>query len=166
MATSEHPLSLYDPTGVPSGAGRHFVLVVSEWNHAITDAMRQGARETLLRHQVEPDAVREVWVPGSYELALGARMAIEGTAPDAVICIGSVIRGETPHFDFVCQATAHGIMQVNLGSGVPVIFCVLTDDTIEQARARSGGKHGNKGVDSALAALKMAALRHTLLPGE
>ncbi|MBK8338595.1 MAG: 6,7-dimethyl-8-ribityllumazine synthase [Flavobacteriales bacterium] len=164
MATSEHPLSSYDPAGVPSGAGRRFALVVSEWNRAITDALRAGARDTLLRHGTRTEDLQEVWVPGSFELPLGARLAIEGLQPHAVICIGSVVRGETPHFDYVCQATAQGIMQVNVGSGVPVIFCVLTDDTLQQAQDRSGGIHGNKGVDSAVAALKMAELRHTLSP--
>jgi 6,7-dimethyl-8-ribityllumazine synthase len=101
-------------------------------------------------------------VPGSYELAPAANLLIQAEQPDAVICVGSVIRGETPHFEYVCQATAQGIMDVNLRTGVPTIFCVLTDETIQQARDRSGGKHGNKGVDCAVAALKMAALRRRL----
>ncbi len=162
MATAQHHLSTYDPAGVPSGAGRRFVLVVSEWNREITDALRAGARATLEAHGVAPDDVIEQWVPGSYELALGAQLAVEGLAPDGVIAIGSIIRGETPHFEYVCQSTAQGIMDVNLRLGVPVIFCVLTDNDLHQARARSGGQHGNKGVDGAVAALKMAAMRGTL----
>ena len=165
MATAQHHLSTYDPSGVPTGAGRRFVLVVSEWNREITDALRQGARQTLLVHGADPAEVIEHWVPGSYELALGAQLAIAAHTPDAVIAIGSIVRGETPHFEYVCHATAQGIMDVNLRTGVPVIFCVLTDNDMQQARDRSGGRHGNKGVDAAVAALKMAALRSTLQIG-
>lgn len=159
MATAEHNLSEYDQTSVPSGAGRRFALVVSEWNPEITDALRTGARSTLLAHGVAEADLVEVWVPGSFELAGGAQFLLERGGLDGVICLGSVVRGETPHFDYVCQATANGIMQVGLKYALPVIFGVLTDDTIQQARARSGGKHGNKGVDCAVAALKMAALK-------
>jgi 6,7-dimethyl-8-ribityllumazine synthase len=137
-------------------------LVVAEWNAEITHALADAARWTLLHHGVAQADLRIERVPGSYELALAAKLVIEGDQPDAVICIGSVIRGETPHFEYVCQATAQGIMDVNLRTGVPAIFCVLTDDTIQQARDRSGGKHGNKGVDCAIAALKMAALRRRM----
>lgn len=159
MATAEHHLSHYDPTSVPSGAGRRFALVVSEWNREVTDALRAGARETLLRHGVKEHDILEVWVPGSFELALGAQLLLEKEALDGVICLGSVVRGETPHFDFVCQGATQGIMEVGLKFSLPVIFGLLTDDTMQQARDRSGGKHGNKGVDCAVAALKMAALK-------
>lgn len=159
MATAEHHLSHYDPTSVPSGAGRRFALVVSEWNREVTDALRAGARETLLRHGVKEHDILEVWVPGSFELALGAQLLLEKQALDGVICLGSVVRGETPHFDFVCQGATQGIMDVGLKFSLPVIFGLLTDDTMQQARDRSGGKHGNKGVDCAVAALKMAALK-------
>lgn len=160
MATTD--LSHYDPTGVPSGAGLRFGLVVSQWNGAITSALRDGAVEVLLQHGVALKHIHEEMVPGSYELAIGAQLLIGAHAPDAVICVGSVVRGETPHFDFVCQATAQGIMHVGLNTGVPVIFCVLTDDTMEQAEARSGGVHGNKGVEAAVAALRMADMRKRL----
>lgn len=160
MATTD--LSKYDAAGVPKGTGLRLGLVVSEWNGEITGALRDGAVETLLKHGVALKDIREEHVPGSYELALGAQLMLEQLPLDGVICIGSVVRGETPHFDFVCQATAHGIMEVGLKSSVPVIFCVLTDDNMEQARARSGGKHGNKGVEAAVAVLKMAALRNKL----
>lgn len=159
MATAEHNLSNYDPTSVPSGAGLRFALVVSEWNRDVTDALRVGAKETLLKHGVDPDHVMEHWVPGSFELALGAQILLERGGLDGVICLGSVVRGETPHFDFVCHGTTHGIMSVGLKYNVPVIFGVLTDDTMQQALDRSGGKHGNKGVDCAVAVLKMAALQ-------
>lgn len=159
MATATHHLSEHDPTSVPSGAGRRFALVVSEWNRSITDALRQGARETLLRYGVAESDIEEVWVPGSFELASGAQYLLERGGLHGVICLGSVVRGETPHFDFVCQGTTQGIMDVGLKYGRPVIFGVLTDDTMQQALDRSGGKHGNKGIDCAVAALKMAALR-------
>lgn len=159
MATATHHLSEHDPTSVPSGAGRRFALVVSEWNRSITDALRQGARETLLRYGVAEADIEEVWVPGSFELASGAQYLLERGGLHGVICLGSVVRGETPHFDFVCQGTTLGIMDVGLKYGRPVIFGVLTDDTMQQALDRSGGKHGNKGIDCAVAVLKMAALR-------
>jgi 6,7-dimethyl-8-ribityllumazine synthase len=160
MATAEHHLSSYDPTSVPSGAGRRFALVVSEWNREITDALRHGARETLLKHGVVEADIVETWVPGSFELALGAQLLLEKGGLDGVICLGSVVRGETPHFDFVCQGATQGIMAVGLKFGLPVIFGLLTDDTMQQALDRSGGKHGNKGVDCAVAVLKMVALKH------
>ncbi|MBL7940874.1 MAG: 6,7-dimethyl-8-ribityllumazine synthase [Flavobacteriales bacterium] len=159
MATAQHHLSSYDTTSVPSGAGRRFALVVSEWNIAITDALRKGAKDTLLKHGVANVDIVEAWVPGSFELASGAQFLLEKGGLHGVICLGSVVRGETPHFDFVCQGTTQGIMAVGLKFSVPVIFGVLTDDSMDQARARSGGKHGNKGIDCAVAALKMAALK-------
>lgn len=159
MATALTDLSSYDPKGVPDGTSMRMALVVAEWNQEITHSLAEAARKTLLHHGVAEADLRIERVPGSYELALGAKLVIDGDQLDAVICIGSVIRGETPHFEFVCQATAQGIMDVNLSTGVPTIFCVLTDESIQQARDRSGGKHGNKGVDCAIAALKMAAMR-------
>ncbi|MCB0770133.1 MAG: 6,7-dimethyl-8-ribityllumazine synthase [Flavobacteriales bacterium] len=159
MATAEHHLSHYDPTSVPSGAGLRFALVVSEWNHAITGSLLAGAQETLLKHGVADADLLVQWVPGSFELAMGAQLMLERGGFDGVICLGSVIRGETPHFDFVCHGTTQGIMSVGLKYNVPVIFGVLTDDTMQQALDRSGGKHGNKGVDCAVAVLKMAAMK-------
>ncbi len=159
MSTADHNLSHYDPSGVPSGAGRRFALVVSEWNHEITDALRRGAREILVKHGVAEVDIVECWVPGSFELAAGAQFLLERGGLHGVICLGSIVRGETPHFDYVCNGTTQGIMDVGLKFSVPVIFGVLTDDTMEQARDRSGGKHGNKGVDCAVAVLKMAAVK-------
>jgi 6,7-dimethyl-8-ribityllumazine synthase len=159
MSTADHHLSQYDPSGVTSGAGRRFALVVSAWNTEITDALRRGARETLLKHGVAESDIVERWVPGSFELAAGAQFMLERGGFHGVICLGSIVRGETPHFDYVCHGTTQGIMDVGLKFSVPVIFGVLTDDTLEQARDRSGGKHGNKGVDCAVAVLKMAALK-------
>jgi 6,7-dimethyl-8-ribityllumazine synthase len=159
MATATHHLSHYDPASVPSGAGLRFGLVISEWNHEVTDALRLGAKDTLTRHGVREHDIIERWVPGSFELPAGAQFMLEQQRLDGVICLGSIIRGETPHFDYVCQGTTQGIMEVGLKFSLPVIFGVLTDDTMEQARDRSGGRHGNKGIDCAVAALKMAALK-------
>lgn len=161
MATAGKDLSNYDPATVPSGAGLQVAIVVSEWNLEITDALRQGAHDTLLKHGVAPQDIRTVWVPGSFELAAGAQFLLEKAPYDAVICLGSVVRGETPHFEFVCHGTTKGIMDVGLRHSVPVIFGVLTDNDMQQARDRSGGKHGNKGVECAVAALKMAALKRS-----
>lgn len=158
MATSGKDLSAYDKSALPDTRGMRIGLVVSEWNPEITEALCQGAREALLDCGLTDDRILRWNVPGSFELAFGCKRMIERERPDAVIAIGSVIRGETSHFDFVCNATASGIRDLNIRMEVPVIFCVLTDDTLEQARARSGGQHGNKGTEAAIAALKMAAL--------
>lgn len=157
MATAHHNLSEFDTATVPSGKGKTFYLVVSEWNTTITEALYEGAVSVLTSFEVAPENIIRWNVPGSFELIYGAKKAQE-KKPDAVIAIGSVIQGETPHFDFICQGVAQGIKDLNVQSQVPVIFCVLTDNTLEQAQARSGGKHGNKGKEAAVAALKMAAL--------
>ncbi|NDE29326.1 MAG: 6,7-dimethyl-8-ribityllumazine synthase [Flavobacteriia bacterium] len=159
MATANSHLSNYDSNKVPSGAPFTIHIVVSQWNEGITKALCQGALDTLTLHGVPSDQIK-VWdVPGSFELIYGAKKA-QSQNPDAVIAIGSVIQGETRHFEFICQAVAQGIKDLNVQADVPVVFCVLTDDTLEQAQARSGGIHGNKGVEAAIAALQMAALRH------
>lgn len=158
MATSGKDLSAYDKSGLPDTSGMRIGLVVSEWNEEITGALCRGALETLIDCGISEDRIIRWNVPGSFELAFGCKRLIERERPDAVIAIGSVIRGETPHFDFVCSAAAQGIKDLNLQHDVPVIFCVLTDDTLAQARDRSGGRHGNKGIEAAIAALKMAAL--------
>lgn len=158
MATSGKDLSAYDKSGLPDTSALRIGLVVSEWNAEITEALARGAHETLFDCGLSEDRIIRWNVPGSFELAFGCKRLIERESPDAVIAIGSVIRGETPHFDFVCSATAQGIKDLNLQQSVPVIFCVLTDDTLAQARDRSGGRHGNKGTEAAVAALKMATL--------
>tara|TARA_R110002051_G_C8688249_1_gene492667 strand:+ start:340 stop:819 length:480 start_codon:yes stop_codon:yes gene_type:complete len=156
MATTN--LSAYDKASIPNGKQFRFGIVVSEWNDNITQGLLEGAKSTLLEHNVQPDNIL-VWdVPGSYELIYGSKKMIAQKV-DAVIAIGSVIQGETKHFDFVCDAVAQGIKDLNVTTDTPVIFCVLTDNTMQQAIDRSGGKHGNKGVEAAVAALKMATLR-------
>jgi 6,7-dimethyl-8-ribityllumazine synthase len=158
MATANKNLSAYDKTTIPSAKDLRFGIVVSEWNGAITEGLYNGAMEALLDCGAKEENLVRWNVPGSFELTFGAKKMIETQHVDAVIAIGSVIQGETKHFDFVCSATAQGIMDLNVGTQVPVIFCVLTDNTMQQAIDRSGGKHGNKGAEAAIAAIKMASL--------
>ena len=162
MATAGNNLSSYKTEDLPNGAHFKVGIVVSEWNQTYTGGMLDGARKVLTEAGVPEANVAIHWVPGSYELPWGAQWLAERDDIDGVICIGSVIRGETAHFDYVCSAAAHGILRVNQDTGKPVMFCVLTDDTAEQAAARSGGEHGNKGVEAAVSLLKMLALRSSL----
>ncbi|MEK6154927.1 6,7-dimethyl-8-ribityllumazine synthase [Flavobacteriaceae bacterium 3-367] len=158
MATENKNLSVYDKATVPDAGNFRFGIVVAEWNEKITEGLYQGALEALLDcGAVEENIVR--WnVPGSFELTFGCKKMISSEKVDAIIAIGSVIQGETKHFDFVCSAAAQGIKDLNVNTDTPVIFCVLTDNTLQQALDRSGGKHGNKGTEAAIAAIKMAAL--------
>jgi len=158
MATINKNLSVYDKATIPNANGLRFGIVVSEWNSEITEGLFSGALEALIDcGAVKTDILR--WnVPGSFELTYGSKKMIETQKVDAVIAIGSVIQGETKHFDFVCEATAQGIKDLNVTMNVPVIFCVLTDNNMQQSIDRSGGKHGNKGIEAAIAAIKMAVL--------
>lgn len=138
-------------------------ILVSEWNDQITNALKDGAVETLLGYGMKREQLRIVSVPGSFELPTGAMMLFDNDEDlDAVICLGCVIQGETRHFEFISQAVAQGIMKVALDYGSPVIFGVLTCDTMEQAVDRSGGKYGNKGVEAAASCMKMLALERKL----
>ena len=157
MTTAQKNLSEFDASKIPSGKNKTFYLVVSEWNSTITEALYEGAVDIFKSCDVASENIIKWSVPGSFELIYGTKKA-QSYNPDAVIAIGSVIRGETQHFDFVCQAVSQGIKDLNVVSDVPVIFCVLTDDNIRQSQARSGGKLGNKGVEAAIAALKMILL--------
>ncbi len=158
MATENKNLSSYDKGSLPRTEHLRIGIVVSEWNDNITENLFNGAHETLVDCGVSPGNIIRWNVPGSFELTFGCKKLITEQRVDAVIAIGSVIRGETSHFDFVCDATAQGIKDLNIKYDVPVIFCVLTDDTLQQAIDRSGGKHGNKGTEAAIAAIKMATL--------
>ncbi|MDL5511335.1 6,7-dimethyl-8-ribityllumazine synthase [Arenibacter sp. M-2] len=158
MATANKNLSAYDKTTIPSAKDLRFGIVVSEWNDVITEGLYEGAMEALLDCGALSENIARWNVPGSFELPFGAKKMLESMELDAVIAIGSVIQGETKHFDFVCSATAQGIMDLNVRTQVPVIFCVLTDNNMQQAIDRSGGKHGNKGAEAAIAAIKMASL--------
>ena len=162
MATIHKNLSDFNKESIPEASDLRIAIVTSKWNSDITGNLKQGALETLTDIGVPQDSIREFDVPGTYELSIGAQMILEHRRYDAVISIGSVIRGETAHFDFVCQSVAQGIKDVSLKYNTPVIFCVLTDDTIEQSKARSGGAHGNKGVEAAVAAVEMAIMKNSL----
>jgi len=158
MATANKNLSVYDKTTIPSAKDLRFGIVVSEWNSEITEGLFTGALEALLDCGVISENITRWNVPGSFELTFGCKKMITDIKLDAVIAIGSVIQGETKHFDFVCSATAQGIKDLNVQFDTPVVFCVLTDNTLLQAQERSGGKHGNKGTEAAIAAIKMATL--------
>ena len=158
MATINKNLSVYDKTTIPNANGLRFGIVVSEWNSEITEGLFSGALEALIDCGADKIDILRWNVPGSFELTYGSKKMIETQKVDAVIAIGSVIQGETKHFDFVCEATAQGIKDLNVTMNVPVIFCVLTDNNIQQSIDRSGGKHGNKGTEAAIAAIKMAVL--------
>jgi 6,7-dimethyl-8-ribityllumazine synthase len=158
MSTALKSLSSYNKDEVPSGEDGIFGIVVSEWNSDITNSLLQGAIDTLKANNVEEKDIYIQYVPGSFELPFGASKLLEKKKFDAVICLGCVIQGETRHFDFICNAVSNGIMEVSLKKDIPVIFGVLTTNTLEQAQDRSGGKHGNKGVEAAITALKMASL--------
>ncbi len=158
MATENKNLSAYDKTAIPNAAGLRFGIVVSEWNDTITEGLYKGAFEALVDCGASEEDIIRWNVPGSYELTFGCKKMLKTEKLDAVIAIGSVIRGETSHFDFVCSAAAQGIKDLNVAYDIPVIFCVLTDNNLQQAIDRSGGKHGNKGTEAAIAAIKMATL--------
>jgi 6,7-dimethyl-8-ribityllumazine synthase len=139
------------------GQGQRFGLIVSRFNEFITNKLLSGCIDALTRHDVDPDNIDVAWVPGAFEMPLTAqRMAQKGY--DAVICLGAVIRGATPHFEYVSAEVTKGIAQVGLQTGVPVIYGVITADTIEQAIERAGTKAGNKGVDAAVTAIEMVNL--------
>ena len=160
MTEKKKNLSEFKPFEFSSAYKTRIGIVVSEWNDRITDSLLKGAEESLLEHGILQENILVKHVPGSFELPLGAQWMLDKTSVDAVICIGCVIQGETRHFDFISQAVADGIMNVGLKFSKPVIFSVLTCNTMEQAEDRAGGKHGNKGVEGAVSALKMLELLH------
>jgi 6,7-dimethyl-8-ribityllumazine synthase len=162
MATQLKSLSDFSHTTIPTGENFKFGIVTAQWNAEITGALYNGAVLFLEKQGVKPENIIEVTVPGSFELTSGANMLLENKDVNAVICLGCVIQGETPHFDFICDAVANGITQVSVKYNKPVIFGVLTTNTLEQAQARAGGKHGNKGEEAAASALLMADLQKTL----
>jgi 6,7-dimethyl-8-ribityllumazine synthase len=158
MASALKNLSDFTTDHLPNVANKTFAIVVSEWNTEVTHALYTGAYDTLLKFGVKEENITSVKVPGSFELSLGAQKMAQKPSIDAVICLGCVIQGETRHFDFICQAVADGITSVNLKFDKPVIFGVLTPNSQEQAMDRAGGKHGNKGDEAAITAIKMLGL--------
>lgn len=160
MSSAHKNLSTFEGGKIPNGSGMRIGVVVAEWNIAITGALRDGAIRTLVRNGVKEKNIVLRYVPGSFELTLGAQFLCEDKKIDAVICLGCVIQGETRHFDFICDAVANGVTSVSLKYNKPVIFGVLTPDTLKQAQERAGGKHGNKGDEAAVTALKMVELKN------
>jgi 6,7-dimethyl-8-ribityllumazine synthase len=160
MATKN--LSEYDLNTVPSANKMKFGIVVAEWNYEVTGALALGAVDTLKRHGAKDENIILKHVPGTFELTLGAQYLAEFTEVDAVIVLGCVIQGETRHFDFICQGVTQGITSLNIKYNKPFIFGVLTTDNQQQALDRAGGKHGNKGDEAALTAIKMLALNADL----
>jgi 6,7-dimethyl-8-ribityllumazine synthase len=150
-------LSEYNMTSMPDASGMRIGIVVSEWNNDITEVMYKGAYDVLTKHGVKKNDIIKEYVPGTFELTYGAKRIAEYGKVDAIIVIGCVIQGETRHFDFICQGVSMGITRLNIKFNVPIIFGVLTTDNKQQAIDRAGGKHGNKGVEAAMAAIKMAA---------
>ena len=157
-------LSDYDATTVPDGSSCRIGVIAAEWNPDVTDALLKGAVDTLKEHGVKEENLLVRRVPGTFELSSAADMMLHWNNLDAVICIGCVIQGETRHFEFICQAVSQGITNVALQHGRPVIFSVLTCDTMQQALDRAGGKHGNKGVEGAITALKMIGYKRSITP--
>ncbi|MGI6242856.1 MAG: 6,7-dimethyl-8-ribityllumazine synthase [Prevotella sp.] len=156
MATALHNLSDYDFNKVPDASNMCFGIVVSEWNPEITGALLDGAVKTLEKHGTIPENIHVKTVPGSFELVYGAQQMCKNDGFDAVIILGCVIRGETPHFDYICEGVTHGISHLNATQNIPVIFGLLTTNDLQQAKDRSGGKLGNKGDECAVVAIKMA----------
>ncbi len=159
MATANRNLSEYNKEFIPNGADFKIGIVVSEWNETITLNLLKGAKEALLDNGVQEENIHVRFVPGAFELPLGCQYFCEFTDVDGVVAIGTVIQGETKHFDFVCDGATQGIKDVNLKYNTPVAFCLLTDNTMQQSIDRSGGKHGNKGIECAIACMKMIELK-------
>lgn len=155
-------LSEVNNNEISSAKGMSIGIVVSEWNDEITHALLKGTLETLLKQGAKEKNISVSYVPGSFELTLGAQLMAEKKKFDAIICLGCVIQGETKHFDFICDAVANGITQLNIKYNIPVIFGVLTPNYWQQAKDRSGGKHGNKGVEAAITAIKMVDLKNKI----
>ncbi len=162
MATAYHNLSDYDPDLVPDAGNMRFGIVVSEWNRCITDALLQGAVTTLKKQGAKEENILIRPVPGSFELTFGAAQMIKSGKVDAVIAIGCVVRGDTPHFDYVCAGTTQGIAQLNASGNIPVIYGLITTHTMEQAEDRAGGRLGNKGDECAITAIKMIHFKRSL----
>ena len=156
MAKELHHLSDYDTQSVPDASTMCFGIVVAEWNPEITDALLDGAVKTLEKHGTLPENIHIKTVPGSFELIYGAQQMTKNDGFDAVIILGSVIRGETPHFDYICEGVTYGIAHLNATQNIPVIYGLLTTNDLQQAKDRSGGRLGNKGDECAIDAIKMA----------
>lgn len=162
MASALKNLSHYDESNLPDITGMKFGIVVADWHADITHALYQGCFDTLVKHGAKEVDIKTVQVPGAFELPTGAKMLLAGEKVNAVICIGCVIQGETKHNDYINNAVAMGLTTLGVASSIPVIYGVLTPNDEQQAKDRSGGKHGNKGVEAAVTAIRMAGLKKDL----
>ncbi len=158
MASALKNLSSYDDTSVSDASDMRFGIVVADWNAHITHALYEGCYDTLLKHGAQPDNIKTMQVPGAFELPVGGRILVAQNKVDAVICLGCVIKGETQHDEYINNAVANGLVQLSLMSNKPFIFGLLTPNNEQQALDRAGGKHGNKGVEAAITAIRMAFL--------
>lgn len=156
MATALHNLSEYDFSQVPDASNMCFGIVVAEWNPEITGALLDGCVKTLEKHGTLPENIHVKTVPGSFELVYGAQQMCKNDGFDAIIILGSVIRGETPHFDYICEGVTYGIAHLNAVQNIPVVYGLVTTNDLQQAQDRSGGRLGNKGDECAVVAIKMA----------
>lgn len=162
MSSADKNLSEYNKEEIPSAEKFNFGIVTAEWNHEITDALRKGCYDSLIEHGAKAENIHSIKVPGTFELPAGARMLAQSKKVDAVICIGCVIKGETSHNEYINNSVAMALQQLSIASGKAFIFGVLTPNDQEQALDRAGGKHGNKGVEAAITAIQMAALKAKL----
>jgi len=157
MSSSNNNLSFLDLGNIPSAKNLKFGIVVSKWNKQITDNLLKGCLDLLLQKGANKNDIEVIYVPGSFELVYGCKV-MQDKSFNTIIAIGSVIKGETKHFDFICNSTSIGIKDLNVSGKSPVIFCVLTDDNLQQSIDRSGGKYGNKGTEAAIAAIEMSLI--------
>jgi 6,7-dimethyl-8-ribityllumazine synthase len=162
MASALKNLSDYNAENMPSAEGTSFGIIVSDYHNDITYALYEGCYETLIKHGTKEEDIHTIQVPGAYELPVGTRMLAQAKNLDAYICLGCVIKGETTHNDYINSAVANALMNMSVASGKPVIFGLLTPNTHEQATDRAGGKHGNKGIEAAVTAIRMMAIKKGL----
>lgn len=162
MASALKNLSDYDEANLPSAKNMKFGIVVADWNAKITHALYEGCFDTLIKHEASEENIKTVQVPGTFELTAAAKILLQNSKFDSIICIGCVIKGETSHNEYINHSVAMGLTNLGLASGVPCIFGVLTPNDEQQAIDRSGGKYGNKGVEAAVTAIRMAALKEDL----
>ncbi|MBB4077716.1 6,7-dimethyl-8-ribityllumazine synthase [Lewinella aquimaris] len=158
MASARKNLSSYDENNLPDAAPMSFGIAVADWNEDITHALYEGCYETLVKHGAQAENIHTVQVPGTFELPTAARLLASREKLDAIVCLGCVIKGETQHDEYINNAVSQGLVNLSIATGKPYIFGVLTPNTHEQALDRAGGKHGNKGVEAAVTAIRMAAL--------
>ena len=166
MSSSDKNLSDFCNKEIPDASALSFGIICAEWNETITAALYKGCFETLVKHGADTKNIHSIWVPGTFELPVGAKMLAQTQKLDAVICLGCVIKGETSHNEYINLSVANALQQMSIVSGKPFIFGVLTPNDMQQALDRAGGIHGNKGDEAAVTAIKMAALRKSLAEPE